>query len=320
MRLMRLGPAGAERPVVRVDDEHDVDVSDVATDFGERHFAEGAPPRSVSGSRVEPSADRSTAPVAGHPVATGQPERPAVGLQLYTVRNDLAEDPRGTLRRVAELGLRVVEPFDLVALADRLEEPMAEFGLSAPTSHVSFIHSDLEEALAAATRLGVGTVIDPYVPEEHWTTREDVAAVAAALNDAARRAGEIGVAVGYHNHWWELESRIGGTSALEFLADRLDDAVVLELDTYWCAVGGEDPVALLARLGDRVVALHVKDGPISRDVTAQLPAGSGRMPIAAILAAAPHARPILEFDAYAGDLFEGVSQAIAFVRRHGAAL
>ncbi|MFP5342703.1 MAG: sugar phosphate isomerase/epimerase family protein [Candidatus Limnocylindria bacterium] len=247
-------------------------------------------------------------------------ERPAVGLQLYTVRDALATDPAGTLRRVADLGLRTVEPFDLVAAVDRLVDPMTELGLVAPTSHVSFIHGDLDAALAAAARLGVATIIDPYVPAEHWTTRDDIAAVAAGLDSAARRAADHGIAVGYHNHWWELERHVDGTAALEILADLLDEAVVLELDTYWAAVGGADPVALLGRLGERVVALHIKDGPISRDVDSQQPAGSGRMPIAAILAAAPRARPVLEFDAYAGDLFEGVARSIETMRRHGAAL
>ena len=275
MQLIRLEAAGPERPVVRVDDTHDLDVSDV---------------------------DR----------------RPRLALQLYTVRDALAEDVPTTLRRVSELGLRTVEPFDLVAAVDRLLEPMAELGLSAPTSHVSFIDGDLDAAIDAAARLGVRTIIDPYVPEERWTTRSDITAIAAALNDAALRAADRGIAVGYHNHWWELETRIDGTVALEILADHLDDAIVLELDTYWCAVGGEDPVALLGRLGERIVALHVKDGPISRDIKAQQPAGSGRMPIAEILAAAPQARPILEFDAYAGDLFEGIGRGIAFMRQHGA--
>lgn len=247
-------------------------------------------------------------------------ERPAIGLQLYTVREALAADPAGTLRRVADLGLRVVEPFDLVAAVDGLVEPMAELGLTAPTSHVSFIQADLDAALTAAARLGVGTIIDPYVPEPHWTTRADVAAIAANLNDAARRAADQGIAVGYHNHWWELETRIDGAPALVVLADALDDAVVLELDTYWCAVGGEDPVAMLERLGPRVAALHIKDGPISRDNETQQPAGAGRMPVAAILAAAPLARPVLEFDAYAGDLFDGIERSIAFVRGHGASL
>lgn len=244
---------------------------------------------------------------------------PSVSVQLYSVRDALAADPADTLGRIAALGLRTVEPFDLTGFADRLAEPLAAHGLTAPTSHVSFIDGGLDEALTAARRLGVRTIIDPYLPDDRWTSPSDVDAIAAALNDAARRAADDGIAVGYHNHWWELERQIDGVTALEALAGRLDDAVVLELDTYWCAVGGADPVEILRRLGERVVALHIKDGPITHDVQAQLPAGSGRMPVAEILTAAPHARPVLEFDAYAGDLFDGIAAGLAFLGRHGAA-
>src|SRR5438477_43939 len=82
--------------------------------------------------------------------------------------------------------------------------------------------------------------------------------------------------------------------ALELLAPRLDDRVVLEVDTYWVEVGGVDVVDLLGRLGDRVRFLHVKDGDKSRDTKAQLPAGEGEMDIPAVLAAAPDAMRVLE--------------------------
>jgi sugar phosphate isomerase/epimerase len=246
--------------------------------------------------------------------------RPPISVQLYTVRDQLDEDTPGTLRRLAALGLRNVEPFDLVGKVDGLAGPMAELGLAAPTSHVSFVDAGVAPALAAAERLGVRTIIEPWLPEERWTSREDIAAIAAGLNDAARRAADRGITVGYHNHWWELELRVDGAPVLEILADHLDDGVVLELDTYWCAVGGADPVATLGRLGDRVVALHIKDGPISRDAASQLPAGSGAMAFPAILVAAPAARAVLEFDLYAGDLFEGIAQGITFLQSQGASL
>ena len=246
--------------------------------------------------------------------------RPPIGVQLYTVRDALAVDTPATLRRIADLGLRNVEPFGLVDKVDELAGPMAELGLAAPTTHVSFVDGGLDAALAAAGRLGVETMIEPWLPEERWTTRADIAAIAAGLNAAARRAADHGITVGYHNHWWELELRIDGVTALEVLASELDDAVVLELDTYWCAVGGTDPVAMLHTLGERVVALHIKDGPISRDAATQLPAGSGAMAFPGILAAAPAARPVLEFDLYAGDLYEGLGAGIAFLQGQGAAL
>lgn len=243
--------------------------------------------------------------------------RPTTSVQLYSVRDALAADQNGTARRLADLGFRSVEPFGLVDAVDALEPALAAAGLTAPTSHVTLLGGGHEAAFAAAQRLGVTTLIAPFVPEERWQTRDDVAALAAEFTELAVFAADQGLQVGYHNHWWELESLIDGTPALEVFAGHLGDAVVLELDTYWSAVGGVDPVALLGRLGERVVALHIKDGPVTRDADLQLPAGSGAMPIAEILAAAPNARPVIEFDAYAGDLFAGIAESLAFVRTLG---
>ena len=71
------------------------------------------------------------------------------------------------------------------------------------------------------------------------------------------------------------------------LADRLAPEVVLQVDTYWAYAGGADVPALLTRLGDRVVALHIKDGDGSLDPTKQVPVGSGVLPVWDIIAAAP---------------------------------
>jgi len=238
-------------------------------------------------------------------------------VQLYTVRDALAADPDTTAQRLTNLGLRTVEPFGLADAVDALEPALAAAGLTAPTAHVTLLGGAHEAAFAAAARLGVATLIEPYVPAERWATREDVAALAAELTLVARLAADHGLQVGYHNHWWELETVIDGSPALEVFADELGDIVVLELDTYWSAVGGVDPVALLERLGERVVALHIKDGPVSRDIELQLPAGRGTMPIAEILAAATHARPVIEFDAYTGGLFDGIAESLAHLRALG---
>jgi len=247
--------------------------------------------------------------------------RPSASVQLYTVRDALAADPAATAQRLADLGVRTVEPFGLVDALDSLEPALTAAGLTAPTSHVTLHGGVHEAAFAAARKLGVTTLIDPYIPEERWTTRSDVAALAAEFVEIARHAADHGLQVAYHNHWWELETLVDGSPALEVFADELGDApVALELDTYWSAVGGVDPVALLGRLGERVVALHIKDGPITRDAALQLPAGQGAMPIAEILAAAPTARPVIEFDEYAGDLFEGIAASIAHLRSLGVEL
>ncbi|MET7701485.1 sugar phosphate isomerase/epimerase [Streptomyces sp. NPDC005485] len=241
-------------------------------------------------------------------------------VQLYTVRDALQSDLLGTIRRLAEIGFTQVEPYNFVVQADEFAAALAETGVTAPTGHAPLLSGDQDEIFAAARRLGMKTVLDPHLPEEHWQNAETVRGIAARLNAAAKKGAEYGIRVGYHNHWWELETSIEGISALEYFAGLLDPEVVLEVDTYWAAVGGEDPAALLKRLGGRVVAIHIKDGPSTRDTSAQLPAGQGTMDVWGIIdAAASLEVPVLEFDDYAHDIFDGLSASLRFLQAGPAA-
>jgi sugar phosphate isomerase/epimerase len=236
-------------------------------------------------------------------------------VQLYSVRQEFSDDPQGTLRRIAEIGFRQVEPYGLVDHRAALEKALPAQQLTAPTAHIKLVGADLAEVFAAAVACGVEVVIEPAVRAEHWQSAADVADIATALNDAAKAATQHGLRVGYHNHWWELESQIDGRAALEVLADRLDPAVVLEVDTYWATAGGADTPALLNRLGDRVHALHIKDGDLATDASGQLPAGRGRVPIPEVLAAAPAALRVVEFDRYDGDIFDGLAESYAYLAK-----
>ncbi|WP_427007391.1 sugar phosphate isomerase/epimerase family protein [Pseudarthrobacter sp. H2] len=138
-------------------------------------------------------------------------------------------------------------------------------------------------------------------------------------NAAAKKAAGYGIRVGYHNHQWELESTIEGRTALEYFADLLDPELVLEVDTFWVAAGGQDPVDVLNRLGDRVRFIHIKDGPLTTDTMAQLPAGRGKVAVRDVIKAAKSLEVgVVEFDDYAGDIFEGIAESLAFLTRTGA--
>ncbi|WP_111766034.1 sugar phosphate isomerase/epimerase family protein [Nakamurella deserti] len=272
---------------------------------------------------------------------------PALSVQLYTVREALAADLDGTLARLAGMGLADVEIFDFVDRAPLLAEELVASGLRARTGHASLLSAGLgldDPALAggraappdqdtvfrAATAVGLQIVIDPFVAPDRWMTEHAVADTARRLNDAARRAADHGLRVGYHNHAQEFLSDIRGVSAYEFFAGELGDDVVLEVDLYWAATGGQDVPALLQRLGDRVAALHLKDGvtgpnpfrpgasrldPTTLD---QRPAGRGEIPLLAALAAAPStAFGVIEFDHYPGDIFDGVQASVDFLRANG---
>lgn len=239
-------------------------------------------------------------------------------LQLYTLRNAIQEDLAGTIRKVAEIGFAQVEPYNFVATAKELGAALRENGLTAPTGHAPLLSQDQDEIFAAAKELGITTVIDPFIPADRWQSAEDVQATAARLNEAAKKGAEYGIRVGYHNHQWELESIIEGRTALEYFADLLDPELVLEVDTYWVAVGGQDPVDILGKLGNRVKFIHIKDGPLTTDTKAQLPAGQGSVAVLDVIAAATSLEVgVVEFDDYSGDIFEGISQSLDFLTASG---
>jgi sugar phosphate isomerase/epimerase len=239
-------------------------------------------------------------------------------IQLYTLRNAVQEDLQGTIRKVADIGFTQVEPYNFVAMAKELGAALKDNGLTAPSGHAPLLSQDQDEIFAAAKELGITTVIDPFIPADRWQSAKDIQATATALNAAARKGAEYGIRVGYHNHQWELESIIEGRTALEYFADLLDPELVLEVDTYWVAVGGQDPVEILTKLGDRVKFIHIKDGPLTTDTKAQQPAGQGQVPVLEVIAAAKSLEVgVVEFDDYAGDIFEGINESLSFLMASG---
>jgi sugar phosphate isomerase/epimerase len=237
-----------------------------------------------------------------------------LSLQLYTVRGELERDFDAALARIAEIGYRQVEPFGVVDFESRLAEGLPKHGLTAPTTHAGLLGRELEPAFAAAKRLGIGTVIDPYVDPARWQSAEDIKQIAAELNEVGRQAADHGLTIGYHNHHFELQSVIDGVHGLELFAAQLAQEIVLEVDTYWAAVGGADVPALLGRLGERVVALHIKDGDGTLDNKAQVAVGAGSMPVQDFLAAAPGRLAVVELDDFAGEIFDAVSGSYSYLQ------
>lgn len=239
-----------------------------------------------------------------------------ISVQMYSVRDALAEDYQAAVGRLVDLGFSVAEPFALLERRDDLVRARESHDISFPSAHQSFLgDGDFAPVLEAAAAVGVQYLVDPHWSPEAWTDEAGVADVARRLNERSREATDAGIRVGYHNHAFELSSRIGGRTALEVLAEQLDPEVVLEVDTYWAAVGGADVPALLAALGDRVRLVHLKDGDLAEDPAGQLPLGQGRMPLAETLAASAGVDyGVIEFDQYAGDMFEGIAASLSTLR------
>ena len=237
-----------------------------------------------------------------------------LSVQLYTVREALADDLDAVLERVAEIGYRNVEPYGLLDYADGLAGSLPRHGLAAPTAHARVIGQDQDRVFGTAAALGVQIVVDPAVEAARWVDDDSIKRIAEDLNHAASVAAGYGIQVGYHNHHWELQQQVGDQHALEVLASHLSPDVVLEVDTYWAFAGGANVPALLGRLGDRVVALHLKDGDGSLDVRTQVAVGAGGLPVWDFVNATTNLRfGVVELDDSAGDRFVAVADSFAYL-------
>lgn len=237
-------------------------------------------------------------------------------VNLWTVRDHLAADRAGTLRRLAGLGYDAVEPFEATDDPAGLRAIADDLGLAVCSAHSHRLlgADDPDAVFEAVTVLGTDLVIVPYgLLEDAFADLDALKRTAATLNSLAERAARHGLVLGYHNYWWEFESEIDGRHAAEVLADLLAPEVFFEVDDYWAALGGADVPGVVTRLGERVRALHLKDGPIAKGA-AHTALGRGEMPTARILAAAPAgALRIVELQTCDGDVFEALADSRAFL-------
>ncbi|WP_248958293.1 sugar phosphate isomerase/epimerase family protein [Sphaerisporangium perillae] len=237
-----------------------------------------------------------------------------LGVQLYTVRDQMKVDRDQVLRRIADIGYGAVEPYDPTDDPKGFRTVVDDLGLTVSSTHAyALLSQEPDAVLDAVATIGTDLVIIPGgIPHEDFTTRDGIARTADLLNGLAGHAARYGMRLGYHNHWWEIEPRIDGAHAIEVLAGLLAPELFLEIDTYWAAVGGADVPGLLGRLGDRVLALHVKDGPGGTEQP-HTAVGQGVMPVRDFLDAAPDAWRIVELDDCATDIYDALAESHAYL-------
>jgi len=242
--------------------------------------------------------------------------RPANSVQLYSVRDHLAQGFDDTLVKLAELGFTSVEPFGLPSETSKLKKALANAGLRAPTAHGSVL-VDPEAAVVAAVELGTLVLIDPYQPEEIFQSEAELSRLADRLSAAAEIGKQHGVSIGYHNHAHEIQNEISGVPALIELSKLTSQDVVFEIDLFWCQVAKANPAEILRALGNRVVALHAKDAPTGGGVNNQVPLGQGSVNLLECINMLPNAQIVIEFDEYSGDLFAAIDSSLEYLNNNG---
>ena len=246
------------------------------------------------------------------------------GVQLYTVRDQVQADAAAALRRVAALGyteLEVLQPtLSVVApLARELGLQIVSVHLDAATAR----GEGFDAFLTQAKRYGLRYVVFPFVPPgERPADRAGFDALAQRLARMSGAASALDLRLCYHNHAFEFGRDRDGTPWLDVLMQGTAAAGMgLELDVFWAAIAGDDPVALLRRYAARVALVHLKDKDpraATSLVESQVPrtafveVGSGVLDFPAILAAARAAgvaHYFVEQDQTPGDPFDSLKKS-----------
>ncbi|AJY74085.1 sugar phosphate isomerase/epimerase family protein [Paenibacillus beijingensis] len=194
-----------------------------------------------------------------------------IGLQLYSVRDELQKDYYGTLQKVAAIGFKQLE----IAIHNveagleqggniksaELKKMLDELGLSVAASHVGPIDkADLDEVIAYNLEIGSGAIVCPLMT---FKDKGEVLAFSEAMNGYGDKCKSSGLDFYFHNHYNEFQ-QFEGQSVMDLLLEHTDpSAVKFEFDTYWALRAGIDPIEYLTKLGSRCDKIHQKDLPAS---------------------------------------------------------
>jgi sugar phosphate isomerase/epimerase len=193
-----------------------------------------------------------------------------VALELYTVRDETRRDFAGTLQRVAQIGYAGVEFAGYGNLTStEMSELLAETRLKAVSTHLgldALESPQLDASLRYSKDIGCSFIVLPSLPKE-YRTQEGIKVLAPRLDALGRQCQEQGITFGYHNHDFEF-TKVDGIYLLDYLLQTTDPSLVkIELDVYWVAYAGVDPVSYLQVLADRVFLVHLKDMAADRSMT-----------------------------------------------------
>ncbi len=168
-----------------------------------------------------------------------------VALELYTVRDETSRDFAGTLRRVAQMGYAGVEFAGYGNLSSQeMSALLAETRLRVAGTHLgldALQGPQLDASIRYCLDIGCPIIVLPSLANE-WRTREGMQALAPRLNAIGRQCQEYSITFAYHNHDFEF-TRVDGVYLLDYLLQATDPSLVkIELDVYWAAYAGVDPV------------------------------------------------------------------------------
>lgn len=245
-----------------------------------------------------------------------------IGLQLYTLREELEQDFEGTLRKVAALGYKGVEFFHYFGrTAAEVKQLLNELGLVALGAHRPYdaLLNDTEAEIAYNLEIGNSNLIVPYLSEEQ-RNYEEVAANLKVIGEKCKSGGAILL---YHNHDFELTEKYGDSdrTAFDGLFEEVPaDLLQVEMDTCWVHHAGYDPVEYINKYAGRLPIIHLKDLKKKEDGSPEtVVLGEGEVNLTAILNAAAQANvewAVVEQDFCSRSPLESVEDSLKWVKAY----
>ncbi len=196
---------------------------------------------------------------------TAIPTGKIIGIQLYTLRDQVKENFKGTLQKIADIGYNAVEA---AGYADRkfygyapkeYKKIAEEKGLIPQSSHSGISLDNVDQVIDDTLEAGMSYIVLPYLAQDKRKTIDDYKKLAEEFNRIGERCKMSGLRFGYHNHAFEFE-KMDGIIPYDIMLEQTEpEFVTMQLDLYWMVYGGYDPLDYFEKYPGRFELWHVKD-------------------------------------------------------------
>jgi sugar phosphate isomerase/epimerase len=227
--------------------------------------------------------------------------RGPLGLQLYSLRAQFAKDVPGTLDKVRDFGFKYVEPAGTYGVKpEKFKAELESRGLKAISGHFPYekFRDDPASIVRDAKALDLKYAGCAWIAHSGAFTEQDCRSAANVFNTAGKELAKHGIKFFYHTHGFEFQPHGSGTLFDLLMAETDPKFVSYEMDVFWVVHGGQNPVDLFEKYGNRFELVHLKDMKVGTptgvltgktDVSNDVALGKGRIDYQRILPAAQKA-------------------------------
>ena len=202
-----------------------------------------------------------------------------LGIQLYTIRDEVAKNLDNSIAQIAKAGYSQVELYgydyktrqffgrsvtQMAALLkkNKLQSPSGHYGIADLLYEPNYNWDSWKFLLEDAQRLGNKYVVIPYIDEQHRTA-DDFKRITERLNKGGELSKAAGITTGYHNHNFEFDP-MGNTTPYEYMLSNTDPQLVkFEMDIYWVEYAGQKTTDWFKKHPGRFPLWHIKDMEVS---------------------------------------------------------